>query len=69
MGYWPVNEYLKQHLHNKRNYHLKGGEAAQAHEAAQAGKGKGKGRTRYQIDYDDYYNFGSDQDAEDGEGS
>ena len=39
------------------------GEAAQVQ-----GKGKGKGRVmRYQIDYEDLYNFGSDQDGKDNE--
>ena len=39
------------------------GEAAQVQ-----GKGKGKGRVmHYQIDYEDLYNFGSDQDGEDNE--
>lgn len=60
MGDWPIKEYLKKHLNNKRNYKGPGKQAS----------AKGKGNiSRYNIALDDIYNFGSEEDAmnEDGE--
>ena len=57
MGDWPIRDYLKRHLTNKRHYNRHG---KREHT---------RKISRYNIGLDDWFNFGSDEDARNEKGS